>query len=271
MCKVISLAKQGRISCNLKDRHPSSQYNKLYSPIDINAYYFTRSIFFYQEEMNQCVDNSVAEEVREEEVKEEEQMKEEVKEESKEEEQVKEESKEKEQVKEESKEKEQTTEQATETSTSEQPQDEKPTITIPRYYISSFTTFSSVIQSIQSITDIKDLNENDTVASTWTNLDTNIDYRVLLCCTSFMNCSAVRTAFSFEKQHNKEKVFSSISNCTCCEFEMINYRDEDDIKPAAVSWGKKKSIEKPSSQQLNLVDCIELKKTTTVMLTGSRY
>ena len=41
------------------------------------AYYFTRSIFFYQEEMNQCVDNSVAEEVREEEVKEEEQMKEE--------------------------------------------------------------------------------------------------------------------------------------------------------------------------------------------------
>ena len=261
MCKVISLAKQGRISCNLKDRHPSSQYNKLYSPIDINAYYFTRSIFFYQEEMNQYVDNSVAEEVREEEVKEEEQMKEEVKEESKEEEQVKEESKEKEQ----------TTEQATETSTSEQPQDEKPTITTPRYYISSFTTFSSVLQSIQSITDIKDLNENDTVASTWTNLDTNADYRVLLCCTNFMNCSAIRSAFSFEKQHNKEKVFSSISNCTCCEFEMINYRDEDDIKPAAVSWGKKKSIEKPSSQQLNLVDCIELKKTTTVMLTGSRY
>lgn len=249
MCKVILLAKQGRISCNLKDRHPSNQYNTLYSPISVNAYYFTRSIFFYQEEVVQSVDDSVAEEVVEEVI-------EEVKEEKEEEQ---------EQGKEEVK------EETTENPTSEQPQDEKPTITIPRYYISSFTTFSSVIQSIQSITDIKDLNENDTVASTWTNLDTNIDYRVLLCCTSFMNCSAVRTAFSFEKQHNKEKVFSSISNCTCCEFEMINYRDEDDIKPAAVSWGKKKSIEKPSSQQLNLVDCIELKKTTTVMLTGSRY
>lgn len=246
MSRIVLIAKDGRMSSNVSDHRPSNEYNTLYAPIAINAAYLMNSVFFdYKEEEGEegevtipTKDDSKTEVTEAESV-------EEPKDETKpKDEEVPEEVPEKEPAQ---------------------------VVHLPRFYTASMTTLSSIITSIDLLPDITDSITSDTIASSWNTIESNSDYRALLICTSLLNCTGVNTDFSFNHVKDRKKVCDLFMNCTLCEGALVNYHEEDNLKPAPVVWGKKKQTPKEAPSQLTLKDCMELKKTTTVMLTGSRY
>ena len=239
---VIMVARDHRFSSNLSDKHPSSQYNSPHSTIPINVYYLMNNIFF-----DETIKGFPGEEI--------------------------------------SNDNAEVVDEVVDESLTE----------LPRFYATDLKTLSAVIPSIQQLTDLttgstpsseaaeepkepkepKKSKESD-IDVCWSTVDTSIDYRVLLLCTNIMNCPKVRLSFSFNHIQNREEVCSKYTIHTLCEPVLVNYREEDELKPSPVTYGKKKysskampAENKPSSQ-LSLNDCMELKKTTTVVLTGTR-
>lgn len=248
MSRIVLIAKHGRMSSNVSDHRPSNEYNTLYAPIDINAAYLMNSVFFdckeeETEETEETEEGEVSTPTKDDsttEVGEAENV---------------EEPKDKENLKDE--------EEAEEVP----PQ----VIHLPRFYATSMTTLSNIIQSIDLLPDITESPASDTIVDSWNAIESNSDYRAFLFCTSLINCTGVNTDFSFNHLKDRKKVCDLFMNCTLCEGALVNYHEEDNLKPAPVLWGKKKQAPKEAPSQLTLKDCMELKKTTTVMLTGSRY
>lgn len=305
MARLLRISAEKRIYTNLNESKPSGQYNRLYAQIPIPVTYLQHSLFFEEdkEEASEVkeensesgaetenepineVDSDVANETRSETVNEAEsklpekkdndeqnsaetelssdeklgnpsdKQQEPLSEESKEPSESINESKETPELINEPKEPNSGSSEATKSSLPES----IPSLSFPSFFATSLGEMSHPFINLLSIPSIS--SSSSYLLSLFTEMNSKMDYRCVLLATS-LSSSLVQTTFDFEGIKSKDEVMTSLVKSVCCIPSSVNYSEESSM----TSTGRKKD----DSSQLSLYDCIELKKTSSVLLTGSK-
>ena len=305
MARLLRISAERRIYTNLNESKPSGQYNRLYAQIPIPVTYLQHSLFFEEdkEEASEVkeensdsgaetenepingVDSDVANETRSETVNEAEsklpekkendeqnsaetelssdeklgnpsdKQQEPLSEESKEPSESIDESKETPELINEPKEPNSGSSEATKSSLPES----IPSLSFPSFFATSLGEMSHPFINLLSIPSIS--SSSSYLLSLFTEMNSKMDYRCVLLATS-LSSSLVQTTFDFEGIKSKDEVMTSLVKSVCCIPSSVNYSEESSM----TSTGRKKD----DSSQLSLYDCIELKKTSSVLLTGSK-
>lgn len=305
MARLLRISAERRIYTNLNESKPSGQYNRLYAQIPIPVTYLQHSLFFEEdkEEASEVkeensesgaetenepingVDSDVANETRSESVNEAEnklpekkdndeqnsaetelssdeklgnpsdKQQEPLSEESKEPSESIDESKETPELINEPKEPNSGSSEATKSSLPES----IPSLSFPSFFATSLGEMSHPFINLLSIPSIS--SSSSYLLSLFTEMNSKMDYRCVLLATS-LSSSLVQTTFDFEGIKSKDEVMTSLVKSVCCIPSSVNYSEESSM----TSTGRKKD----DSSQLSLYDCIELKKTSSVLLTGSK-
>ena len=305
MARLLRISAERRIYTNLNESKPSGQYNRLYAQIPIPVTYLQHSLFFEEdkEEASEVkeensesgaetenepingVDSDVANETRSETVNEAEsklpekkdndeqnsaetelssdeklgnpsdKQQEPLSEESKEPSESIDESKETPELINESKEPNSGSSEATKSSLPES----IPSLSFPSFFATSLGEMSHPFINLLSIPSIS--SSSSYLLSLFTEMNSKMDYRCVLLATS-LSSSLVQTTFDFEGIKSKDEVMTSLVKSVCCIPSSVNYSEESSM----TSTVRKKD----DSSQLSLYDCIELKKTSSVLLTGSK-
>ena len=134
-----------------------------------------------------------------------------------------------------------------------------PSLSFPSFFATSLGEMSHPFINLLSIPSIS--SSSSYLLSLFTEMNSKMDYRCVLLATS-LSSSLVQTTFDFEGIKSKDEVMTSLVKSVCCIPSSVNYSEESSM----TSTGRKKD----DSSQLSLYDCIELKKTSSVLLTGSK-
>lgn len=103
--------------------------------------------------------------------------------------------------------------------------------------------------------------ESSPVISLFSEMNTKSDYRCVLL-SATLSSSQIPSFFDFEGVKNKNEVVLSLVKAVCLEPSPVCYAEE------SLEGDRRRRDE---TTQLSLYDCIELKKTSSVLLTGSKY
>ena len=261
---------------NLNNQKAASQYDRAYAQVPIPVEYFENSLFFDVEAENEETEKG---ETEKNETSEEERKENDAAEEQNEEEQEKtaENAKaepnpqdETSQSNSEESSKANETPKAEETpdsseQTNAEPADEENAETsvsplkFPLLYATSLSEMSQPFFNLASMQRIP--RESSPLLSLFSEVNTKADYRCVLLSTSLAS-SQIQSSFDFEGVKNKNDVILALVKAVCLDPSLVCYSEE------SLEGDRRR---RDDSTQLSLYDCIELKKTSSVLLTGSKY
>ena len=134
-----------------------------------------------------------------------------------------------------------------------------PPLSFPLFFATSLSEMSQPFFNLASMQHIS--NNSTPLLTAFSEVNTKTDYRCVLLCTSLIS-SQIPSSFDFEGNKNKNEVFFALAKAICLEPSLVCYSEE------SLESDRKR---RDDSTQLSLYDCMELKKTSSVLLTGSKY
>lgn len=134
-----------------------------------------------------------------------------------------------------------------------------PPLTFPLLYATSLSEMSQPFFNLSSMQRIP--RESSPLLSLFSEVNTKADYRCVLLFASLAS-SQIQSSFDFEGVKNKNDVILALVKAVCLDPSLVCYSEE------SLEGDRRR---RDDSTQLSLYDCIELKKTSSVLLTGSKY
>ena len=273
---LLRISAGNRVYSNLNNQKAAGQYDRAYAQVPIPVDYFENSLFFDVEAENEETEKGETEknETSEEERKEND---------AAEEQNEKEQEKTAENAKAEPNPQDETNQsnseepsKANETpktketpgsseQTNAEPTDEEnvetsvPPMKFPLLYATSLSEMSQPFFNLASMQRIP--RESSPLLSLFSEVNTKADYRCVLLCTSLAS-TQIQSSFDFEGVKNKNDVNLALVKAVCLDPSLVCYSEE------SLEGDRRR---RDDSMQLSLYDCIELKKTSSVLLTGSKY
>ena len=245
--RILTLSREHRIRSNLSDKNSILRYSDLYSTIYVDMVNYMNSVFFeghVAPKENESVapeEGSVSKEgkaVKEEQENLEGNAPETVSE---------------------------TNETVSETNETASQPTEHPPLQFPRFYCLSFSLLSQQTLKPNSLLELTSAPPTTTLFEAFSSTDNKTDYRCVYLATRVRGVT-IASSFSFSRCQDANAVLNSFAAAVRCDPAPIAYTEDQAVEDAK-SRGRKPALEKP--KQLQLTDCLELKKASTVMLTGS--
>ena len=277
--RFLRISAGNRVLSNLNNQKASSQYDRAYAQVLIPVGYFQKSIFFDVEAENEEGGNGETEtgkttDGETKEAKEEEKGNDAAEDRNEEEKTAEtassEPSSQAEPVQsnaEEAAEASETPKAEASSSNSEQPGEETkeegessiPPLKFPLFFATSLSEMSQPFFNLSSMQRVT--NDASPLLSLFSEVNTKTDYRCVLLSSSLAS-SQIQSSFEVEGSKNKNEVVLALVKAVCLEPSLVCYSEE------SLESDRKR---KEESTQLSLYDCLELKKTSSVLLTGSKY
>lgn len=140
-----------------------------------------------------------------------------------------------------------------------------PTISFPRIYLNSLHEASGPLSHLSSLP-LASPDATTPLSAAFDFVDAHSDFRCVLAVLGLLAADGLcRQQFRLAGQHSPRKLCLHLRDTLFVNCPPATLQEETDA-PAPRVWGKARVEESESS--LTLADCIELKKTTTVMLSG---
>ena len=170
-------------------------------------------------------------------------------------------------------------------------------VVFPRLYSGSLSSFNKLIPYLSTFTDItNNISQPTTITTTTTttttlemvfaDVDNKMDYRCVLVMTGVSGCTSdIPQRYRCGEETTRGKLGKCMKDRLFCQADTSLLKEDDgcgsgnsSVSLHARAWGKgKKSMSGGSGMSggsengvLKLADCMELKKTTTVMLGNKR-
>ena len=249
--RILTLSREHRIRSNLSDKNSILRYSDLYSTIYVDMVNYVNSVFFEghgvpkENESGSSEEGSVSKEGKT--------VKEDL------------EGNTPETVSETNETVSETNETPSTTNETASQPPEHPPLQFPRFYCLSLSLLSQQTIRPSTLLELTSAPSTTTLLEAFSSTDNKTDYRCVYLATRVRGAT-IASSFSFSRCQDANAVLNSFAAAVRCDPAPIAYTEDQAVEDAK-SRGRKPALEKP--KQLQLTDCLELKKPSTVMLTGS--